>query len=102
MSVNRLAQAMARIAFADRCDLFDANGCLRPPHEWPADIAATVESVELEDGVAVEVKTAKRMDALRVLAQWRRMIGRDGEVEAMDRELQRLRQLLEHAKGNRS
>jgi phage terminase small subunit len=100
VSVDRIAAAMANIAFSDRRDLFDAQtGRLLPPHQWPPDIASAVESIELEDGVPVEVKTGRRMDALKVLAQWKRMIGRDSEVETMDRELQRLRALLEQVRG---
>src|SRR5262245_46416375 len=49
ISVNRLAQAMARIAFADRSDLFDEHGCLLPASQWPADVRATVESIENEE-----------------------------------------------------
>jgi phage terminase small subunit len=80
-SVDRIAATMANTAFADRGDLFDANGRLLPPDQWPDDISSAIESIELEDGKPSVVKTAKRMDALRALAAWRRMLGRDVETQ---------------------
>jgi phage terminase small subunit len=81
ISVHRIAQGLARAAFADRRDLFAEDGTLLPPREWPPDIAACVESVKLADGVPVEVRTAKRMDALRALAAWMKMLGNEAAGE---------------------
>ena len=91
-TVERIAQGLARVAFADRSDLFDERGRLLPPHLWPADVAATVEAIETEEvfrlvskkgepkrqelvGYTRKVKTARRVEALKTLAQWRRMVG---------------------------
>jgi phage terminase small subunit len=79
-SVNRIAAALANVAFADRRELFTPEGLLRPPREWPDDIASAVESIKFEDGEPSEVKTGRRMDALRALAAWRKMIGADAET----------------------
>jgi phage terminase small subunit len=115
VSVARIAQALARVAFCDRADLFDEEGALLPPHRWPADVRATVESVESEDiyttvsgeggvkrrelrGHVRKVHTAKRTEALRILATWKKMIGRDSEIESMSRELERLRELLQQVR----
>lgn len=93
-TVERIAQGLARIAFADRSDLFDDKGRLLPPRDWPADVAATVERVEVEElfetvskpgepkrrelsGYTRKVWTADRLGALKVLAQWRRMVGQE-------------------------
>ncbi|MDB5310253.1 MAG: Terminase small subunit [Gemmataceae bacterium] len=92
LSVNRVAQALGRIALADRGRLYDEHGQLLPPDQWPADVAATVESLETEEvfevvsedgeperkklrGYVRKVRTAKRTDALRLLAQWLKMTG---------------------------
>ena len=94
VSVAIVAQALRRIALADRAKLFDSHGRLLPPDQWPADIAACVEGVESEElyeptgepgvrrlaGYARKVRTAKRMDALRLLAQWLRMVGQDADI----------------------
>ena len=112
VSVNRLAQGLARIAFSNRADLFDEHGCLLPANQWPADVAATVEGVESEELFEVisqrgepkrkarrghnrKVKTARRVEAMKVLATWKKMIGRDSELEKMAAELADLRALLE-------
>jgi phage terminase small subunit len=98
VSIERIAQGLARIAFANRADLFDAHGNLKPPKDWPEDVAATVEGIESEEILALvsepgkpkrrelkghtrKVKTAPRVQALKILAQWRRMIGQDAAVE---------------------
>ncbi len=120
VSVNRLVQALARIAFANRGDLFDEEGRVLPPSRWPADIAAAVEGVESEElyetvsefddaakktvrrkvlvGHVRKVKTARRTEAIRILAQWKRMIGLDAELEQMGREIDRLRALITQLK----
>ncbi|MBY0459178.1 MAG: terminase small subunit, partial [Gemmataceae bacterium] len=99
VSVQRIVQATARIAFADRADLFDDRGRLLPPKDWPADIRGAVEVVESEDlfepvervdpesgkvvkrkelvGYTRKVRTGKRIEALKLLAQWKQMIGPD-------------------------
>jgi phage terminase small subunit len=119
VSVARIAQALSRVAFCDRADLFDEHGALLPPNAWPADVRATIESVESEDiyttvsgeggakrrelrGHVRKVHTAKRTEALRILATWKRMVGRDSEIESMSRELDRLRALLVQVKEQRS
>lgn len=95
-TVERIAQGMARIAFANRAELFDSKGRLLPPDKWPADVAATVESIESEElyevqsepgkpkrkelvGYTRKVRTARRGEMLKLLAQWRRMVGQDAD-----------------------
>ena len=117
VSVNRLAQALSRLAFCNRADLFDENWCLLPKAQWPADVAATVEGIDTQElfdvvserggpkrkelrGYARKVRTAKRTEAIKLLMQWRGMI-RDAEVEEMERQIRELRELLEQVKkGN--
>src|SRR5580698_6404031 len=41
-SVKRIAQGLSRAAFADRRQLYDAKGRIKPPKDWPDDIAAVV------------------------------------------------------------
>ncbi|MBX9625620.1 MAG: terminase small subunit [Gemmataceae bacterium] len=86
VTVERLAQQLARAAFADRRKLFGADGRLLPPPDWPDDVAACVEGVDVEEGRGegtggksrvrtTKVRTARRAEALRVLAEWTGMIG---------------------------
>jgi phage terminase small subunit len=95
-TVNKIAQALYRIAFCDRTLLFDERGCLLPRSKMPGDVRATIESIENEEllvvvskkgeprrrelmGFARKVKTAKRTEAIKLLMQWKRMIGQDAE-----------------------
>ena len=114
VTTNRLAKALANIAFANRADLFDDKGRLLPPDQWPPDVAATVEGIESEDlfelisakgqpkrkelkGHARKVKTAGRLGALKLLAEWKGMV-KDAQAEMFDQEITRLRELLEQVK----
>lgn len=84
ITVDRLAGRLAAAAFADRTAVFAADGSVRPPHEWPAElraIVAGVEAVPTDAGVRYKVRFERSTDALRVLAQWRGMIGADAAVK---------------------
>jgi phage terminase small subunit len=90
---NRVIQGLARIAFADRTEMFDEKGRVRPVREWPEDVKHTIEGeIEVEElfettskkgepkrkelkGYARKIKTARRTEALKILAQCLRMIG---------------------------
>ena len=97
VNVNRIVQGLARIAFADRTDLFDDKGRLLPKSLWPADVKATVEEIENLElfevtsekgalkrkelvGFTRKVKTARRIEALKLLMQWLRMVGPDADT----------------------
>lgn len=43
---QRIILELARIAFFDIRQIYDEGGALRPPHEWPDDVAAAVSSLE--------------------------------------------------------
>jgi phage terminase small subunit len=92
VSIEEVAQALRRIALADRGKLFDDFGRLLPPSEWPPDVAACVEGVDSEEvyekdparpgrrvlsGYMRKVRTARRTEALKVLAAWLKMTGTD-------------------------
>ena len=90
VTTPRIAQSLAREAFADRTAVFDAEGAVRPPSEWPAEVVAisvgyeVTESVDPRTGAVaarrVKVKFADPLKALKTLAVWRGMIGAKGLV----------------------
>lgn len=97
VTADRIVEGLARIAFADRSGLFDARGRVLPPGQWPADVTGTVEGIDTEEvyetvsepgkpkrrelvGYARKVRTARRTEALKLLMQWKRMIGSDAEA----------------------
>lgn len=97
LDADMVVQGLMRIAFANRADLFDEKGRLLPKSQWPADVAATVESVENEElyqtvsekgqpkrrelvGYTRKIKTAPRTEALKLLAQIVHLIGKETDA----------------------
>lgn len=98
-TVEVIAQGLARSANKDLRRLYDGMNRIKPPKDWPDDIAAVIEGVESEEifewvertdpgtgkttrakelvGYVRKVKTTNRTEAQKVLAQWRRMTGPD-------------------------
>jgi hypothetical protein len=98
VAVSKIAQGLAQAAFADRRQLWDERGRIRLPKDWPDEVAATVETVESREvfewvqddgldekgrkkprrkelvGYVRKVRTSKRLDALKILAQWKQML----------------------------
>lgn len=65
-------RGLAAVAFGDIRRLYDAEGRLLPPNEWPDDAAAQVAGFEVEelreDGQVVgRVRKVKRYDRVRAL-----------------------------------
>ncbi len=85
VTTPRIAQALAREAFADRTAVFDADGAVLPPAEWPAEVAAILVGYEVTESInprtgavaarRVKLKFADPLKALKTLAVWRGMIG---------------------------
>ena len=104
ISQDRVVQEMAKLALADPRNLLDAEGNVKPPHEWDDVTAACVSAIETKtdkDGnVTYKVKTWDKNTALTNLGKHfgtfvekHEITGRDGgpiEVEDVsERELAR-------------
>ena len=86
VSVERIALETARVAFFDIRDLFGEDGRLIPLHELPEDAARALNGVDVEDlfkgsgknrvliGEVKKFKHVQKMDALKLLAQWKKML----------------------------
>lgn len=84
VSRERLAQELARIAYGDPRAIFDKEGRMLPPDQWPDEVAATISSVETEElfsgfgenrkqiGYTKKVKTWEKTKAIELLT---RMMG---------------------------
>jgi len=94
-----IAQGLARSASKDLRRLYDERNRIKPPKDWPDDIAAVIEGVESEElfevveaadpdtgkkvrrkelvGYVRKVRTTNRTEAQKELARWRRMTGPD-------------------------
>lgn len=78
---ERIAQELARIGFSDIRELFNEDGSLKPPNEWPDDLAATVASIETDElfqgvgrdreqiGFTKKVKVWEKVKALEALCK---------------------------------
>jgi len=73
ISVRQLNREIARIGFSDLRKLFDSNGEILPPEQWPDDVAAAVSSYKEEvspngQRLKREVKMWDKPGALRLIA----------------------------------
>jgi phage terminase small subunit len=77
----RIASSFAHQAFADRTAIFNADGTMKHPRQWPAELRAIVAGVELIPPKRAggrpryKVRFESSTEAKKVLAQWRGMIG---------------------------
>jgi phage terminase small subunit len=78
VTVDRVLEGLARIAFADIRDVFGENGALLPVDQWSDDVAHTISSLEVTElksegvayGVLSKVKQSDRMVAFKMLGQY--------------------------------
>lgn len=68
VTIDRVVLELARIAFADRRTILKPDGTVRPPVEWPSDVAAAVAGYEC-DGPRLKVKLSDKVAALNLLGK---------------------------------
>ncbi len=84
INFNKVVEQWSYIAFGDRRAIYNQDGTLKPPHEWPHEIqvsVASAETIETENGVVKKIRFEPRGEALKELA---RLIGY-GEPETRGR-----------------
>lgn len=95
VTVNLLAQGFKRVGFADRRGVFGPDGCMLPPEFWPDELGSIIAGIEVEDleewddekkekvkiGRKWKVRFERSMEARKILAQWRGMIGEDATIK---------------------
>ncbi len=83
VTVSSLAVGFAAMAYTPRTAIFDDAGKMKPFGEWPLvlqQIVTGFDPVTDENGnVSYKVKFERGMEARKILAQWRGMIGADAE-----------------------
>ena len=86
VTTERIAQSFSRQAFADRTAIFNADGSMKHPHQWPAELKAIVAGIEVIPPKRAggrpryKVRFESGTEAKKVLAQWRGMIGADADT----------------------
>lgn len=83
ITVAALAVGFAAVAHTPRTAIYDEQGEMKPFHEWPLvlqQIVTGFDPVTDDTGkVRYKVKFERGMEARKVLATWRGMIGADAE-----------------------
>jgi phage terminase small subunit len=92
VSAERVLRELARVAFADHRKLYHQNGRLKAPHEFDDDTAATIASLQVEEGHnrdsgATTIRTSKvrqlsKVDALNSLGRHLGMFDKQFHVVA--------------------
>lgn len=49
ISADRVLLELARLSFYDPRDIYDEHGCVRPPSEWPEDVARAVKTIRTKE-----------------------------------------------------
>ncbi len=65
-------EALARVALDARADprlLFDGDGNLLKPHEWPLEVVNSIESFELKGKDGIKVKLSNKLAARRLILE---------------------------------
>ena len=81
----RIAQSFSQQAFADRTAIFNADGSMKHPREWPVELRAIIAGIEVippkrpGGKPRYKVRFESGTEAKKVLASWRGMIGADAE-----------------------
>lgn len=92
VTVQRIVDELAKISFADRRKLFDSEGHLLPPAQWPDDLAACVSGLEMESA------TIEGPDGPRIVAYPSkvRLVDKKGTLELLGRHLKMFVDRIEH------
>lgn len=91
---QRIKSELQRLSFIDIRQLFNDDHSIKPPSQWPADLAAAVEAIEVSElkefnadsktmeviGLVKKIKLAKKGEALKLLGQQLGMFVQKHEV----------------------
>jgi len=93
ITTAKIARSLSQQAFTDRRAVFDTQGRMKPPHQWPKELAACIAGIEVDNleewkvdtesggrkkaivGYRWKVKFERSTEAKKILAQWLGMIG---------------------------
>jgi phage terminase small subunit len=70
VTVARVRDELARVAFSDPRKLYNADGSLKPPSEWDDDTAASIAGVEVFEEFQREGQSRKKVGETRKVKRW--------------------------------
>ncbi len=84
MTADEVLGQLARIARADVRDLYEESGKLKSARDLDENVVAAIagmDSIELgESGTLKKVKLTPRLEALKVLAQYHKLVGAETQI----------------------
>lgn len=76
---ERIAEELAKLAYSNVQDLFNSDGTLKPIHELPREVAATIKEFKFSNS-GLEVKSYDKKVALETLGRYVGMFEKDNNV----------------------
>lgn len=114
ISAERILQELARLAFVDIRNLFDANGGLKPITELDEDTARAIAGIDHEKlfehfgkgqakhvGTTAKIKLADKTRALQLLGQYRKLFTEKVEVTGLEGLADRINKIRQRKNGKR-
>jgi phage terminase small subunit len=84
VTVARVRQELARVAFSDPRKLYNADGSLKPPSEWDDDTAASIAGVEVFEEFERDGRTKKKVGETRKVKRWDKNRALDSLAKHLD------------------
>lgn len=106
--IQRIADELKHLSTVDIRQLYDQNGRLKRPEDWPPDVAAAVVAIETKEifskegdheGNVVKVKTADKTRALELLGKYAGMFKERIEISGTVTVADGLKKARERAKS---
>ncbi len=84
ITIERILSHISMMAFADRTLIYDDSGQLRPIAEWPADVRACLEGIDIEEqatgfGRTKKVKLASKDKWVEMLMKYTGLYEKDNK-----------------------
>lgn len=74
----KILREIERLAHADIRKLYDESGAMLPVHEWPADVAASVAGLDVEEEFTTDAETGEVMKVGQI-----KKLKRESKIQAL-------------------
>lgn len=98
-SINRLLQELRAISFVDIKQIFNEDHSLKPPSEWPDDVAAALAGIEVDEIWEMqESENSRKMKKVQIGETKKvKLFDKLKALEMLGRDLGRFTQKIEHS-----
>lgn len=84
LTAERILREYERLAFSDMRTMFDADGLLKPPHEWDDDAAAAVQGFDEKGRPKFHDKRGALDTAAKIRGVWVERLKHDHDLRVRD------------------